>query len=452
MSSDSRLNISWEIKIVASMCIGYAMLMLCRTTVGVAGPAMLLDPDLQLDKATFGAILGWGTAGNLAGKLTNGVLADKIGGSKTFIFAIGMAAITTFIFGTLSTNSAFFALFFLTLFAKSAGWPSMANIIRVWFTHAKHGRIWGGISTSSRASSVATTLLLSSLLLVMSWRGLFFIAAIIALICALILPKYLKSTRTDSGELSDESEQTMNTLSAWANTHPLNGVETSAAILFFIKSPRFWLISLGVASLAVLFEFQVFIPIYLSETFNLMPAEAGLASAAFPLGCLVAVFTGGFVYDKLSKKNIMFVMGGMLVLAISCLLSLRYLGSIEWGVQLELVLTIGLIFTFGFAISPAYYLPMSVFSIDFGGKHCGLLVGLIDALAYFGAMGFDFVGGAVANQDGGWQIFLSILIVTSVIATVTMIVFLYVDYVGSRSNQSPSRIQRSNEPHPTSTP
>ncbi len=148
----------------------------------------------------------------------------------------------------------------------------------------------------------------------------------------------------------------------------------------------------------------------------------------------------------------MFVLGGMLVIAITCLLSLRYLGSVEWGVQLELVLTIGLIFVFGFAISPAYYLPMSVFSIDFGGMHCGLLVGLIDALAYFGAMIFDFVGGAVANQDGGWQVFLSILIATSVIATITMIVFLYMDYVGSRSNQSPSRIQRSNEPHPAHTP
>jgi sugar phosphate permease len=63
------------------MCIGYAMLMLCRTVMGVAGPAMLLDPDLNLDTASFGAILGWGTAGNLIGKLTNGVVADKLGGT-----------------------------------------------------------------------------------------------------------------------------------------------------------------------------------------------------------------------------------------------------------------------------------------------------------------------------------------------------------------------------------
>ncbi|NQZ88972.1 MAG: MFS transporter [Colwellia sp.] len=431
------LNVGLEVRIVISMCVGYAMLMLCRTVVGVAGPAMLIDPNLQLDTASFGAILGWGTAGNLIGKLTNGVLADKLGGSKVFIFAIGAAAVTTFVFGTLSSNTAFFALYFLTIFAKSAGWPSMANIIRVWFSPSKHGRVWGFIATSSRISSVATTVLLSSLLLVISWRGLFFIAAAIALLCAIILPRLFKNTKNDVSDLSEKPVQNIEAILDNPADHPLHQADTFAAILFFIKSRRFWLISLGVSSLAVLFEFQVFIPIYLSQTFDLAPAQAGMASSAFPLGCLIAVFTGGFIVDKVSKKKLIYVMGSTLVVAILCLLSLRYLGTVEFEAGFELALTIGLIFAFGFAISPAYYIPMSVFSISFGGRHCGLLVGLIDALAYFGAMIFDFVGGAVANKEGGWQDFLSILIVTSIIATITMIVFLYVEYQNSKSTQCP---------------
>ena len=110
MNTLSTPNIRWEMRIVISMCLGYGMLMLCRTVVGVAGPAMLADPMLTLDTATFGAILGWGTAGNLSGKLTTGVLADKLGGSKVFLWAVGLAAIATFIFGSLSSNFAFFAI------------------------------------------------------------------------------------------------------------------------------------------------------------------------------------------------------------------------------------------------------------------------------------------------------------------------------------------------------
>lgn len=418
------------------MCLGYGLLMLCRTVVGVAGPAMLADPALTLDTATFGAILGWGTAGNLTGKLTTGVLADRLGGSKVFIWAVGLAAIATFIFGTLSNNIAFFALYFLTVFAKSAGWPSMANIIRVGFVQAKHGRVWGLIATSSRISSVVTTLLVASLLLIMSWRGLFYIAGAVALLGAVILPRYLKNSWQGSDELPPELQETTQELSTWSKDHPLSEVETRSAISIFIRNPRFWLISLGVSSLAVLFEFQVFIPIYLSETFSLIPAQAGMASAAFPLGCLVAVFSGGFIYDRLSKKNIVYTMSANLMVAVLCLLSLRFLGANDLGAAVELPLTIALIFIFGFAISPAYYIPMSVFSIGFGGKHCGLLVGLIDAFAYFGAMMFDFIGGAVANKEGGWQDFILILIVISVLATIIMTTFLYLDYRDSERESS----------------
>ena len=424
-------NFRWEMRIVISMCLGYGMLMLCRTVVSVAGPTMLADPALSLDIASFGAILGWGTAGNLTGKLTTGVLADKLGGSRVFIWAVGIAAVTTFIFGSLTSNIAFFALYFLTVFAKSAGWPAMANIIRVGFVQAKHGRVWGFIATSSRISSVVTTILVSSLLFIMSWRGLFYIAGALALVSVFILPRYLKNSWQGIGVRTANLETSNESLANLVEDHPLSKTESRAAIGVFIRNPRFWLISLGVSSLAVLFEFQVFIPIFLSETFSLQPAQAGLASSAFPLGCLLAVFGGGFVYDNLSKKNIVYAMGASLAIAVLCLLGLRLLGEVDFGNGLELILTISLIFVFGFAISPAYYIPMSVFSIGFGGKHCGLLVGLIDAFAYFGAMMFDFIGGAVANKEGGWEDFILILIVTSIAAAIIMTTFLYLDYLDS---------------------
>ena len=133
--------IRWEFTVGGSMCLGYAALMLCRTTVGVAGPAMLRDADLQLTITAFGAILGWGMAGNLLGKLTNGVLADKFGGRKIFVLALCATAIAICSFGVVSATSGFFLFYFLTLFAKSAGWPAMANLIKVWFAKQKHGRM-----------------------------------------------------------------------------------------------------------------------------------------------------------------------------------------------------------------------------------------------------------------------------------------------------------------------
>ena len=418
------------------MCVGYAALMLCRTTVGVAGPAMLLDGDLQLSKTGFGAILGWGMAGNLLGKLTNGLLADRFGGRRIFILAVIITSAAIGLFGAVSTQVSFISLYFVTLFSKSAGWPAMANLINAWFAKHKHGRMWGFISTSSRASSVGATLLLSSLLSVVTWRWLYIIAAGMAACIVLLLIKFLKASPTDVGLPVPENREMTRSISAPSSGHPLDAVDWRGALFEFIKSARFWLICISLMCLAVLFEFQVFIPIYLHESFDLSPAQAGTAASIFPLGCLIAVFVGGFFYDKLTKKKLTVLLGGMLALSIVCLTFLWALPKFDFDPRIELVFTAVTILIFGFSIAPAYYLPMSVFSIDFGGKHCGFLIGLIDALGYSGAMVFDFVGGSVADRPGGWQSFLGILLGVSIAATVSMTLFLYLDFRASERTEN----------------
>ena len=409
--------------------------MLCRTTVGVAGPAMLLDEDLQLSKTAFGQIAGWGTAGNLLGKLTNGRLADKFGGRRILILALGLSAAAICIFGAVSGSVAFFSLYFMTLFAKSAGWPAMANLISAWFAKHKHGKMWGFISTSSRASSVGATLFLGGLLYVVTWRWLFVAAAGIAASIVLLLVRFLKASPTEVDLSAPEHGEPESSNSGPRQRNPLDGGDWRGALLIFVRSPRFWLICISLMCLATLFEFQVFIPIYLQESFALSPAQAGTTASIFPLGCLISVFGGGFLYDKLTKKNRPVVVGGMLALSIVCLTFLWALPNFDFAPKMKLIFTAVTIFIFGIAISPAYYLPMSVFSIDFGGKHCGLLIGIIDAVGYSGAMVFDFVGGSVADAAGGWQSVLAILLGVSLAATGSMTGFLHLDFRASEQRE-----------------
>ena len=66
-------------------------------------------------------------------------------------------------------------------------------------------------------------------------------------------------------------------------------------------------------------------------------------------------------------------------------------------------LALVLLFLFGLCVSPCYYIPMSVFSMEFGGPHSGFLIALLDAIA-FGALAiFQFFGGAIAKTD--WNLF-----------------------------------------------
>ena len=418
----------WEMVLLASIYGAYTVLNICRTTVVISSPAMLDDPELELNKTMWGAILGWGTAGTLVGKLTTGVMADRFGGRKVFLISIGFCMLATAIFGMVSKVFFFSIAFFIAMLAKSAGWPSMANLIRSWYPKFWRGRIWGILSSSSMSSSLFTSLVMGSLLLVISWRWVIASSLPIAGIFVILLFFYLKQSPTDVGleaMPSVEGDDNENNPNA---THHLDNASLGKALISFLKSSRFWLICISIMSLTILMAFQSFLPLYLKEMFNLSPGKAGIASSVFPLGSMFSIVIGGFIFDKLTKKQRIFVLGGMMTLATGCIITLLWLP--ESNIQETSILSIGLsaIMIFGLMIAPCYLIPMSVFSLDFGGKHCGVLVGIIDAAGYFASMIFEFLGGAVADQANGWQQFLHIILNVSIIGTISLILFLIMDH------------------------
>ena len=276
LRSDRRFQ--WEMVVLACMYFGYAALYMCRATVVISGPALLDDPALGLTKTAWGAILGWGTAGTLVGKLANGVLADRFGGRRIFMVSLALCMVATGIFGTMSGVLFFSAAYFIALFAKSAGWPSMANLIGVWYPANWRGRIWGILSSSSRFSSVFTALAMGGLLLVISWREVIGVATAAAGVVLVFLFFILKQSPTDVGlevVTSSDSDDPK-------KPHHLDDCTLGPVLLSFVKSPRVWLICVSIMCLTVLMEFQSFIPIYLKETFGLTAGIAAMTSSAFP--------------------------------------------------------------------------------------------------------------------------------------------------------------------------
>ena len=137
----------------------------------------------------------------------------------------------------------------------------------------------------------------------------------------------------------------------------------------------------------------------------------------------------------MSKLRLVYVLGGLLAASCLCVVALWNLPSLGLSDPVRVPVSIGLIFVFGFAISPAYYIPMSIFAVKFGGKHAGFLVALIDVFGYGGAMLFNFFGGSIA-EDYGWPVFLVGLLSISIVATVTMTAFLTLDYRADRKTDS----------------
>ena len=418
----------WEIILLLCMYGAYAVLNICRMTIVTASPAMLDDPELGLNKTMWGAILGWGTAGTLFGKLVTGIMADRFGGRRVFLISIGFCMLATGLFGMMSKVFYFSIAFFIAMFAKSAGWPSMANLIRAWYPKVWRGRVWGILSSSSMSSSFFTSLAMGGLLLLISWRWVIVSSLPLAGTLVIILFFYLKQSPTDVGMKAMPSIDGDDDSSNPKNPHHLDDASLGEALINFLQSPRFWFICLSIMCLTILMAFQGFIPLYLKEVFNLSPGKAGIASSVFSMGSMFSVLIGGFLFDELTKKKRVFVLGGMMTFATGCIIVLLLLKKPNIQENNLLSIALSAIMIYGLMIAPCYLIPMSVFSVDFGGKHCGVLVGIIDAAGYLASMVFEFLGGAVADRVDGWQQFLKIILNVSIIGTIALTIFLIIDY------------------------
>jgi MFS transporter, OPA family, sugar phosphate sensor protein UhpC len=386
----------------------------------VAGAAIREDPSMGMDLEVWGKILAIGTWGAVVGKFICGYAADKFGGKRTFTVGLLLASLFVGMFGFVSDVRLFGAAFFLALMAKSAGWPSMARIIINWFQRDQYGRVWGILSTSSRVGTLAATFCLGSLLAWMSWRGMLWIAAGLGIVTAIAFAFLLKERPEATLESADDTGPASNR--APTAPHPLDGKTVFEAIPCLLRSRQFWLITGSLMGLGILWDFLLLVPMFLQDTLHLPTADASRAASAFPFGSLISVLIGGYVFDKLSRGITAWVMGLLLAIATGCLFTFLMMPHVELTAGSLLWLSLGLLFVFGLCVSPCYYIPMSVFSIEFGGPHSGFLIALLDALSFSATAVFYYYGGGLAERS--WSLFLTVLVAISIWSALTTFVFL----------------------------
>ena len=417
------------------MYVGYAAFMLCRNTLGAASPMMMEDAALAMGKPEYGRLLSWASAGAIIGKLVTGIGADILGGRKMFLIALSLTALANLGFA-FSTSLVTLGVFnFLGQAFKAGGWPAMVKIVGEWYPQRRSGQVWSIISTSSRVGTIAAGLVLGFLLAMISWRAVFIVSAVITGLVVILAFFFLKDRPEDvgldplpndsTGKLGDGEKLP-------AASHPFDDLNVRQVCWRFIASGRFWMIGLSICFLCILMEFINFIPIYLTESMGIASEKASMAGSAFPAGMFAALVATSMVYDRLNKRRLIYVLGGLLAVGCLCVVALWNFASLPIPTSMQVPAAIGLIFLMGFSLSPAYYIPMSVFSVSFGGKHGGFLVALIDVFGYAGAMLFNYFGGSIA-EDYGWSVFLIGLLSIAVAALLSMTTFLTLDYRASRS-------------------
>ena len=110
------------------------------------------------------------------------------------------------------------------------------------------------------------------------------------------------------------------------------------------------------------------VPSYLSDTLDLPVEQASMAASAFPFGSLISVLVGGFVFDKLNRNTMAWMMGGLLLLASACLGTFLAHAPMEHDAAIfDLLVALAAVSVRPLHLAPAITFRWSVFSIEFGG-------------------------------------------------------------------------------------
>ena len=160
-----------------------------------------------------------------------------------------------------------------------------------------------------------------------------------------------------------------------------------------------------------------------------------MASTFFPVGSLAGLWVSMAFYDRFSKREIRTVLTIALILSLLSVLTLQYLSLFNFSAELNYSVALGAIFLFAFSISPAYYLPMSIFSIEYGGPHSATLVCLIDAFGFAASAAFAFIGGRLADSAGGWSSFMDMLILISAVGIISVWAFMHSEYKAEKQGR-----------------
>jgi sugar phosphate permease len=410
-----------QVQTVATLYLAYATSMVLRMIPSVVGTAIRDETHLGIGLAEWSQVLAAGTVGALVGKFVCGWSADRFGGRVTLTAALLVASSGVALFATAHHLDAFQAALFVTLMAQAAGWPSMTKIIGHWFTPRQYGRVWGVLSTSSRVGALFATLLLGSLLTSVPWRSLLWLTAAGGVVVALAHGWLLRETpaqpvvEPDGVPDSQRSSQP---------SGPFDQLPLATALPRMLVNPRFWWIAGSLMGLAILWDFLLLAPLFLQDQLQLTAPQASRVASAFPLGSLMSVLAGGYVFDRLGNRRMAGVTAVLLAVATGCLLLLSHLSPVaivgcpSWIVASLLFLALGL------CLSPCYYIPASVFSMQFGGRHSGFLVSLLDALGFATTAGFYYFAGR-GIETHGWGVFLAALAGIGIWSLVTTSGFLW---------------------------
>jgi sugar phosphate permease len=389
-----------KLGVISLLWFGWYIGCVDRTIIYFAAPFMIRE--FHLTATQMGIIMSAFFAGYALMQVPGGVLADRFGPRKVFLWVVFVWSLFTGVTGLTYGFAAMVLVRFLFGLSEAPYQMAAGKTIAMTFHRSERGKAASIMLSSAGFVAFVGPMLAAVLIGSFSWRFPFIATAVFGVVIIALFYLYMKPRNDYAYETQAvaASEQAIDSF--------------SYRKVFSI--PMIWsLVLAAFASYTLVWGMGSWMPTYFMKTLGLNIAKTGIWQTWPGLGILVGLLGSGFIIDRLSDRQNKLV--AILCAALSTLaLYLLFRGGI--GIKAIVAIQTFVNLAMGFV---QIYMPVLLYK-KIPVNYLGRTNGIINAAAQFGAFFAPLSMGLITDLSGG-RLGASFiyLVVTGAITTVAFL-------------------------------
>jgi hypothetical protein len=261
----------------------------------------------------------------------------------------------------------------------------------------------------------------------MSWRNTIRVAPLFVLAAALLSLKSIGLKAAGSKSSAPQKGAESDGKGGKDKDAPPARRSIGNKLQWIATSVQFWRVSLASACLLVSKGFEAIAPLFISNVLKLSSSSSAMLVATIPGGIVASVFFGEKYLKKLSiedrGKRINQLCG------LNCATSFIICGLTTYAETNEalspavaVALFGTLFFSLGFSAGYCFYVPQSVFFIEFGGDDSATVIGCSELIQAVVASSSVLLAGYVSTHYG-WRYVWGMIVSYGAVAAISMSAF-----------------------------
>jgi len=395
----------------------YASFITTRQFFSITQAAIVEDPKMGMDANKCANVVVLAGIGFGVAKVCTGLLVDLFEARiMTYGFMLA-TALVVFSFSLAESYEAMLVLGFLNSLPQAGGYPALNKIVYEYLPPERYSEAIAAISIGSRVGSSGSYLIFGACLRYFTWRQTIMVAPVLVLLTMALSSLVLYS----------QAEPIRKGAQAGATGTKGSGRSALQKLRWIAGSLQFWKVSFASACLLVTKGFEAIAPLFITAVLKLSPASSAMMVAAIPAGLVVSVMVGASYIDKLplnqkSSAVISLCTLNFMTSALMCTLTWYIETNGSLHADVATFLCTGLFFVLGFSAGYSFYVPQSIFAIDFGGEDSATVVGCSELIqAVVGAASLKLAG--VVSNEYGWRYVWCMITIFGMLGALSMASF-----------------------------